>query len=69
MAFVRMSLTLRTEGIELATSTAKRARKDVAQAAERRTSPASVKGTAYGRQVIKVLRGFKGGPFKRPNPR
>ena len=52
----------------MATSTtyAKRTPKAVARPAGKRTPTAAIKGTAYGREVIKVLRGFKGGPFKRP---
>ena len=40
--------------------------KAVARTTAKRAPAAGVKGTAYGREVIKVLRGFKGGPFKRP---
>ncbi len=52
----------------MATSTAnaKRTLKAVTRPIEKRTSATAVKGTAYGREVVKVLRGFKGGPFKRP---
>ena len=52
----------------MATSTAnaKRAPKAVTRTTARRAPVTGVKGTAYGREVIKVLRGFKGGPFKRP---
>ena len=48
------------------TANAKRAPKAVTRATPKRAPVAAIKGTAYGREVIKVLRGFKGGPFKRP---
>lgn len=48
------------------TANAKRAPKAVTRTTAKRAPVAAIKGTAYGREVIKVLRGFKGGPFKRP---
>ena len=48
------------------TANAKRAPKAVTRTTAKHSPAAAIKGTAYGREVIKVLRGFKGAPFKKP---